>query len=298
MAIVNFGSCIIDHVYCVPHFVRPGETLPATGYRVFAGGTGFNQTLALARADVTASGHTLAHAGAIGENGRWLLELLRAEGVDVRDVVVTDTPTGHGIIQVNDQGENAILQFPGANRTLAADHIDRVLAGYGPGDVLLLQNEVNALDQLIRTAVERGLRVVLNPAPMNAAIADLPLERVWLLIVNEVEGFDLTGSREPGEILARLGQRCPESCVVVTLGAAGARCVCNGREYRVNAWPAQAIDTTGAGDTFTGYFVASLLAGQEIGPALERAARAAALCVARHGAADSIPNAAEVDALL
>ncbi|MBX3706713.1 MAG: ribokinase [Pseudomonadales bacterium] len=297
MAIVNFGSFIIDHVYRVPHFVRPGETLPATGYRVFAGGKGFNQTLALARAGATASGHTLAHAGAIGENGRWLLELLRREGVDVRDVVVTDTPTGHGIIQVNDQGENAILQFPGANRTLERDHIERVLARYGPEDVLLLQNEVNALAQLIRTAVERGLRVVLNPAPMDTTIAGLPLERVWLLIVNEVEGFDLTGSRDPDEILARLGRRCPDSRVVLTLGAAGARCVHQGRQYQVDAWPAQAIDTTGAGDTFTGFFVASLLAGQAIGPALERAARAAALCVARHGAADSIPTATEVDAL-
>ena len=164
MTILNFGSLIIDHVYQVPHFVRPGETLPATQYRVFAGGKGFNQTVAIARA-----GLPVSHAGAIGENGRWLLDLLTAEAVDIAGVVVTDVPTGHGIIQVTPQGENAILQYPGANRTITRAHIDRVLARFGRGDLLVLQNEINDIAYLLQRAHTRGVRVVMNPAPMDAA---------------------------------------------------------------------------------------------------------------------------------
>jgi ribokinase len=292
MAILNFGSLIIDHVYQVPHFVRPGETLPATEYRVFAGGKGFNQTVAIARA-----GLPVSHAGAIGENGRWLLDLLTAEAVDIAGVVVTDVPTGHGVIQVTPQGENAILQYPGANRTITRAHIDRVLARFGRGDLLVLQNEINDIAYLRQRAHTRGVRVVMNPAPMDAAIAELPLETLALLIVNEVEAADLTGAATTDGMLAGLRQRLPDGAVVLTLGSQGAIYQDADRRVETPAWPAQAIDTTGAGDTFSGYLLASLETGMDVAAAMRRAARAAALCVSRPGAAASIPRAAEVDAL-
>jgi ribokinase len=290
MGILNFGSFIIDHVYRVPHFVRPGETLPATEYRTFAGGKGFNQTVALARAGIRS-----AHAGSIGADGRWLLERLQTAGVDVADVVIGDEPTGHGIIQVTPQGENAILQHPGANRTITRGHVQRTLARFGAGDWLLLQNEVNELERLVTIGHRRGMRIVLNPAPMDAAIARLPLELVDLLIVNEVEAADLTGASTPDAMLASLHARLPRSALVLTLGVRGALYQDAERRIETPSVPATAVDTTGAGDTFTGYLVASLVAGRAIDVALGRAARAAALCVGRPGAADSIPYAHEVD---
>jgi ribokinase len=292
MAILNFGSIIIDHVYRVPHFVRPGETLPATDYRVFAGGKGFNQTLAMARA-----GMPVTHAGAIGENGRWLLGLLAREGVEVADVAVTDTPTGHGVIQVTADGENAILQYPGANRTLTRAHIDRILARFGAGDVLVLQNEVNEIDYLVHAGHARGMRIVLNPAPMDAAIGALPLDAVGLLVVNEIEAADLTDASSPEAMLTGLRAQAPHTAVVLTLGTRGAIYQDASQRIETPAWPVTAVDTTGAGDTFTGYLVASLLQGLPVERAMARAARAAALCVTRPGAADAIPRAAEVDAL-
>jgi ribokinase len=290
MAILNFGSFIIDHVYRVPHFVRPGETLPATEYRTFAGGKGFNQTIALARAGIRS-----AHAGAIGADGRWLLERLQTAGVDVEDVLVGDEPTGHGVIQVTPQGENAILQHPGANRNITRAHVDRALARFGAGDWLLLQNEVNELDRLVSTGHSRGMHIVLNPAPMDAGIATLPLELVGLLIVNEVEAADLTGASTPDAMLAGLRARLPRSAVVLTLGVRGSIYQDAERRIETPAVLTTAVDTTGAGDTFTGYLVASLVAGLAIDVGLGRAARAAALCVSRPGAADSIPYAREVD---
>jgi ribokinase len=292
MAILNVGSFMVDHVYQVPHFLRPGETLPATDYRVFAGGKGFNQTMALARAGVQ-----VVHAGAIGRNGEWMLDLLRAEGVDVAAVEITDVPTGHGIIQVTEQGDNAILQFPGANRTLSRGSIDRVLAQYGPCDVLLLQNEVNEISYLIDQGHARGMRLVFNPAPMTPEIARVALEHVSLLIVNEVEAFDLTGARTEGAMLAGLRARVPSGAVVLTLGARGAIWVDASTRCDVPAWPVTAVDTTGAGDTFTGYLLASLTVGMSAEAAMRRAARAAALCVTLPGAAASIPRAEQVDTL-
>jgi len=292
MAILNFGSIIIDHVYRVPHFVRPGETLPCSEYRIFAGGKGFNQTLALARAGVAVS-----HAGAVGGDGQWLVDQLVAEGVDVEGIVTANAPTGHGIIQVTDRGENAILQFPGANRTITREHADRVLQRFGAGDVLVLQNEVNELEYLVRTAHARGLRIALNPAPMDSAVAALPLDTVGILVVNEVEAADLTGEATPPGMLKALRRRMPGTAIVLTLGERGALYDDTDRHIETPAWPVTAVDTTGAGDTFTGYLLASLAQGYAVPDALQRAARAAALCVTRAGAAASIPHAAEVDAL-
>jgi ribokinase len=291
MAILNVGSFMVDHVYQVPHFLRPGETLPATDYGVFAGGKGFNQTIALARAGVA-----VVHAGAIGRDGEWLLELLTAEGVDVDSVLTTETPTGHGIIQVTGQGDNAILQWPGANRTLTRDYIDRLLARYGPNDVLLLQNEVNEIGYLIDQGCARGMRLVFNPAPMTPDIAEVSFEHVSLLIVNEVEAFDLTGASTEAAMLEGLRTRVPRGGVVLTLGARGAVWVDASSRIVVPAWPVRAVDTTAAGDTFIGYLLASLTLGMTAEAAMRRAAKAAALCVTRPGAAVSIPQAETVDA--
>ncbi len=291
MTVLNYGSLNIDHVYRVPHFVRPGETLTSLEYRRFAGGKGLNQSIALARA-----GAPVHHAGKIGPEGRWLRDILAQEGVDTRFVQETDdVPTGHAIIQVVPEGENAIVIYGGANRAITPEDIHAILDRFGPEDWLLLQNEISGLAELLARAGARGLRIALNPAPMTPQVMESPLEHVDLFIVNETEGAALTGEQEPQAILAAMRRRFPRAATVLTLGARGSLYEDDREHIHTPAVPVQAVDTTAAGDTFTGYLLAGLL--EELPPAraLELATRAAALCVTRPGAAPSIPHRAEVD---
>ncbi len=291
MTVLNYGSLNIDHVYRVPHFVRPGETLTSQDYRRFAGGKGLNQSIALARA-----GAPVHHAGKIGPEGTWLRDTLTQEGVDTRFVQETEVPTGHAIIQVVPEGENAIVIYGGANRAITPEDARRVLAHFGPGDWLLLQNEISALAEILALAGERGLHVALNPAPMTPQVVEYPLEHVRLFIVNETEGTALTGEQEPEAILTAMRRRYPHAATVLTLGGQGSLYEDDQGRIHTPAVPVQAVDTTAAGDTFTGYLLAGLLEGLPPARALELAARAAALCVTRPGAAPSIPHRAEVDA--
>ncbi len=279
MRVLNFGSLNIDYVYRVAHFVRPGETLAADAFARFPGGKGLNQSLALARA-----GAEVLHAGAVGPDGAFLRELLESEGVDCRFLrTLPETPTGHAMIQVAASGENSIVLFGGANRAIPAELIDAATAALEPGDFLLLQNEISGMETILRRAAERKLRVFFNPAPMRADAAALPLDAVDTLILNETEAEEF--SRLAPEALKTTN-------LLLTYGARGAefRPVA-GPPVRVPACRVEHVaDTTAAGDTFIGYFLAALLAGEAPEPALKRASRASAWCVARAGAAPSIPR--------
>ena len=291
MQILNFGSLNIDHVYRVEHFVRPGETLSSTDYRVFMGGKGSNQSLALALA-----GAPVVHAGKLGSDGGWLKERLAGYGVDTALVEVGTGASGHAIIQVSASGENAIILHGGANREITAADAARVLASFGPGDWLLLQNEISAIPEIMRQAHNRGLTIAFNPAPMHTDVLAYPLELVRLFVVNEIEAAELSGEREPDRILGAMRQRYPGAATVLTLGSDGAAYAGPAGTFRVPAPKVTAVDTTAAGDTSIGYFLAELLRGADPRRALEVACRAAALCVTRPGAADSIPRRAEVEA--
>lgn len=287
--VLNFGSLNIDHVYRVPHFVRPKETLSSLAYQRFAGGKGFNQSMALARA-----GAAVSHAGCIGSDGLWLRDRLAAAGAEVTHLQVVDTPTGHAIINVTPDAQNSIVLYGGANQQVTPEQAARTLAAFAPGDVLLLQNEISAMPEIMRQAQARGLQVVFNPAPMDARVPAYPLDAVTCLLLNEVEGAQLAGAEAPDAILAALRRRFPTMTVILTLGPDGVLASDGGAPVHVAAPRVKAVDTTAAGDTFTGFYLAERLRGAPFAEALRTACRAAAICVTRPGAADSIPTRDEV----
>ena len=294
MQVYNFGSINIDHVYRVPHLVRPGETLASSSYTQVLGGKGANQSIALARA-----GAAVRHIGRYNAQDHALLAGLRDAGVDDSLLQTVEGASGHAIIQVDDQAENAIVLYAGANHSFTADELPSLLADAAAGDWLLLQNECSCTADMITVAAARGMQVAFNPAPMNAEVAALPLDKLAVLFVNEVEVMQLLGAEgempDPDWLAAQLQTRYPATRVVVTLGARGACCFYQGQTDCVPALRVEAVDTTGAGDTFTGYFLQALLGGQDIHTALNRACVASALCVQRAGASSSIPLAGEVD---
>jgi ribokinase len=289
MRVINFGSVNIDHVYEVDHFVRPGETLSSESYRVFAGGKGFNQSIALARA-----GARVAHVGKIGQDGEWLLEKLSADGVDTAFLRTADQPTGHAVIQVNRAGENAIVLFPGANHCLEMEQIDEMLATCAVDDWLLIQNETNAVAEIIERGARRGLHVVFNPAPMTADVLNFPLDRVALFIMNETEAHTLTNESEPDQVCRAMKRKFPQSATVLTRGGDGALYVDAHSVLHQPAKNVTAIDSTAAGDTFIGFFLADYLQQRDPRRALAIACHAAAICVTRRGAADSIPRLSDL----
>jgi len=293
MSILNFGSLNLDHVYSMDHFVRPGETFASDGYHVYCGGKGLNQSIAAGKA-----GSTVFHAGMYGPGGELLLEALQSNRVDVSFMKKTPVAQGHAIIQVTPEGENAILLYPGSNHQLTQEYISVVLSKMHESCYVILQNETSEVPYIIERAFSLGHKVVFNAAPFDVSLRSLPLSQISWLIINEIEGEQLTGESEPSKILARLRELSPSTGVVLTLGKDGALCSKDGVVCRQESFPVCAVDTTAAGDTFTGFFVSALDQGRSIPEALRFAAAAAAIAVTRNGASPSIPTQDEVQAFL
>ena len=293
MRVLNFGSLNIDYVYAVDHFVQPGETLSSGSLAVNCGGKGLNQSVALARAGVETW-----HAGYIGAEGVFLKERLEKAGVRTDFVRQVDGSTGHAIIQVVPAGQNSILLHGGSNLRLEPDFVEEVLGHFGAEDVVLVQNETSCVGSIVAMAAERGMRVAMNAAPANDHLRDVPLERLEWLLVNEVEGAFLAGTEDPAEIVRVLTQRYPRTTLVLTLGTDGSIAARGGQVVRAAAMPVRAVDTTAAGDTFTGYFLRGVLDGTSLEESLRLAAAASALAVTRPGAADAVPDYKESLAFL
>ncbi len=291
MRVFNIGSVNIDHVYSVGHLVRPGESLISSRYAVFAGGKGFNQSIALARA-----GAAVSHVGLVGRDGAWLRERLQGEGVDCSALGGSELPTGHAIIQVIPSGENAIIVHAGANAAVTEASVQRVLATAVPGDWLLVQNETGATAAAIQAGKRAGLTVVFNPAPMTPAVREYPLQEVDCFILNETEAECLTGECAPDAVQLAMRATYPQAATVLTMGRAGAVYFDRERTVRHPGVPVRAIDTTAAGDTFIGFYLAERMRGGDPVRALTRACCAAAISVTRPGAAESIPTLQEVRA--
>lgn len=286
MKILVFGSCNIDLVYSVKNIVRPGETLAVGELNQFPGGKGFNQAIAAARA-----GAQTVFAGCIGSDGEFLRRMLNEAGADTRSLLTVEGKTGQATIQVDEKGENAILIYPGANARITREHIRSALAGMERGDYLLLQNEINELPYIVECAAEAGLRTVLNPSPFDESLRGIDLSKLECIILNETEACAFARSGDPFDFIAQAGGLTD---IVLTLGEGGSVYSHGGRTERCCAYKTSVIDTTAAGDTFTGYLFASLCSGAAIGEACRTAAGAAAIAVSRQGAAASIPRKGEV----
>lgn len=289
MKIVNFGSLNIDNVYQMPHFVGPGETAASLEYQRFVGGKGCNQSIAVARA-----GAKVSHAGKIGSDGIWLRDLMREYAIDTTHIEVIDGPSGHAIIQVDPSGENSIILHGGANTQIDSKLIEQVFDELTAGDILILQNEISAMPEILSLAATKDLMVFFNPAPMSPEVLAYPLINIDHFIINQVEGEQFTGESTPDAILSAMRQRFPLATVLLTMGEDGVIADSPTERVQQQAMQVTCVDSTGAGDTFIGYYVAEFARGSSLQRRLEVASRASALCVTRRGAAQSIPSLEEV----
>ena len=289
MKVLNIGSLNIDYVYTVDHIILPGETEDTGSRNVFLGGKGINQSCALAKAGVE-----VWHGGLIGEEGKMFLDACDEYGVNRTFIRIVDGPNGHTVIQIDKEAQNSILLFGGANQRFTKDYIDEILAAFDAGDILLLQNEVNLLPYMVDSAYAKGMTIVLNPSPFNDKLKAVDMSKVGIFILNEVEGFQLSGETDPDKILEKMHDLYPNAKIMLTLGKDGAVYSDGKQKIFQPIFKVQAVDTTAAGDTFTGYFLAGLVEGLPMDKVLERCAKASSICVTRPGAVPSIPYRAEV----
>lgn len=297
MMVINLGSINVDHVYQVPHFVTPGETLASTGYAQLLGGKGANQSIALSHALAQTQG-AVQHVGLINEAQCHIKQTLIKEGIDCRYLKVSEQPTGHAIIQVSETGENAIVLFAGANHDIQPSLIQQAIDDAPEHSWMLTQNETNSIGEAMRLAKEKGLKVAFNPAPMTDSVKRLPLELVDLFIVNEVEAEGIAGTANLDDIEAFFKAQYPHAEVIITLGKAGAVMLKGNDRIQVPAFIVEAVDTTAAGDTFIGFFLATYMQNGDAKKALTLACAASAIAVTRAGASPSIPNVEEVHTFL
>ena len=288
--IINFGSLNIDYVYGVDHFVQPGETLSSSSLGIFSGGKGLNQSIAIARA-----GGSVMHCGRYGNEGGFLCELLKENGVDVSKLEKVDAANGHAIIQVEAAGENSILLYGGTNQMIDEKYVDSVMCSIEGGCTVLFQNETSSIAYAMQAAKSKGMKVAINPAPLNDKVFTYPMHMADILFVNQNEGQRLTGEKETEAVIYKLKEEFAKAKVILTLGANGAWFISEKETFFVPSMRVEkVVDTTAAGDTFVGYYLALIDKGVSDKMAMETATKAAAKCISVMGAASSIPKLEEI----
>ena len=287
--VLNIGSLNYDNVYQMDHMVKKGETASAGSMNVFLGGKGLNQSVAAARA-----GLHVFHAGAVGEDGAELCGCMESEKIDTHLVRRLSGRSGHTIIQVDKDGDNCIIVYPGTNGQITQKDIHEILEEFGEGDFVIIQNEVSNTAAIIEACSAKKMVILFNPSPYDGHIAACDLGKVGVLLINETEGRALTGEENPEAVVSALIEKYPKMAVVLTLGSEGVLYAEGVQRIRQQAVKVKAVDTTAAGDTFTGYFIAGLVRGEAIEKILKQCVCASALACTRAGAVPSIPYMEEV----
>jgi ribokinase len=299
--IVVIGSINMDLVLRVPRMPLPGETLTGGAFRTIPGGKGANQAVACARLSgkLEAGGQQVAMVGCVGDDafGATLRAALRSDGIiDSHISTLPGVASGIASILVDDNGQNSIVIAGGANDLLSPAHIDAAQDLIAQADIVVLQLEtpMATVEHAIKLARSLGKTVVLNPAPAAQVPAGL-LELVDYLIPNEIEAAMLTGvDSSDASVLARALQKQGSDNVIITLGAKGVHAALYGGDVDFPAEAVKAVDTTAAGDTFIGGFVAGLASGMDEAEAIAQGQRAAAWSVTKPGAQTSIPHLHEL----
>ena len=285
MKVLNFGSINKDLIYSVNDFVNPGETISSIKYNIKIGGKGLNQSVAISKA-----GQKIYHAGIINIDDTFILDKLKKWNVNCENILIGDNPTGHAIIQVDKKGENSIIIHGGANDDVDIKFIESVLSKFNSGDILVLQNEINNIKEIIKRAHHKKMKIVFNPAPFNKKILSYDLNKISTLILNQTEGEALSKEKKPDNILKVLNSKFKNTEIILTLGEKGSIYSFKDQLFKIEAHRADTVDTTGAGDTFIGYYVAGLISGMNKKENLNRASEAAAIATTKIGGAESIPK--------
>ncbi len=289
MKVLCFGSANLDHVYKVDHFTVPGETQGCLEYNIKCGGKGVNQAIAMALA-----GNDTYFAGIIGSDGGLLKGALVDKGVHIDYMKISNKPTGHAIIEVDQSGQNHILLYGGTNKEIDFEYIDEVLSHFSKGDIVVLQNEINNVPYIIERCYEKEMKIFFNAAPYDIAVKNSPIEKVTWLVVNETEGATLSNEEDYEKIIQTLKQKYPHTHILFTMGKEGSRVLTDKEDIKVEALKVNAVDTTGAGDTYIGYFVRGIVEEMPLLETAQMATKASAIAVTRFGAVDAIPNYEEV----
>jgi len=303
--VVVVGSLNADLTITTDRLPSAGETVPGHDFAIRPGGKGANQAVAAVRL-----GSALSLVGAVGDDvhGNMLVQAADRDGIDTDSIVrIAGTSTGVAVIEVDANGENSIVVFPGANGRLAPHHVEQEAERIAAAAVvcLCLESPLETVVAAARLGHNAGAIVMLNLSPFREVPAEV-LADADLLLVNEHEAAQLLGSTDPTldwEATARGFTARGVRDVVVTLGARGAMVIQGGPENLpvltpIPAAPTSVVDTTGCGDAFTGAVADSLARGEGLVAAARRAAVVASMAAATEGAQDSYPTLSEVNAHL
>ncbi len=295
MSVLVFGSVNIDRTFRLPRWIECGETISSLSLSTSAGGKGANQAAALSRA-----GADVYLAATIGPDGLWIKNRLDSFGVDTSLISLKEnTFTGTATILLDDKGRNSIVLYGGGNRENDEEYIRKVFLNFGEGDWLVIENEINNLPLIIESAHQRKMRICFNPSPFEEELLSLDWSMVELIVVNEVEIMQLMKRKGSNwrETLMDAHKAFPSSSILLTLGEEGSLFLEkeSGKTAFTPIIRTETVDTTGAGDTFLGYFLSSVIGGLTPSEALWRATKASSIAVSRKGAMDSIPLPGEVD---
>lgn len=296
MKIVVIGSLNVDTTYSLPHIPKEGETILATNKTVQKGGKGQNQAIQMARL-----GAEVSMIGAVGSDGegKELIDGLKQENIDTTGMIVKEGPSGTASIYVNSVGQNNIVVYPGANFKLTKEDIDSKLDILKDADICVMQNEIplDVIYHVLELCREIGITMIHNPAPAVKDFDKKYLSLIDYFVPNETE-IELILNREIDSNVEDMAREVLElGCrnVIVTLGSKGSLLVNEEKVHAQKAMLVKAVDTTAAGDSFIGGFVAGLARGFDLERAMEYGTLSSALTVTSPGAVDALPYKKDVE---